>query len=805
MKANQYLQEFFDHAPIGYLILADDDTIQDANPASALLLGENRDSLVGCAFSKFILPSALPEYLEQCSRLVNTDVSAQWELPLVRKDHSCFLAQISAAVITAPDGNMVRRILFTNISEHRQAESDYRENAIRLHNLADNLSNAVVYQIMATPDGGRRFTYISRSVERVNGVKVEDVLTDANLLYEQLLPEFRELVAQREEEALRQFKTMQAEVQCKLSDGRIRWFEFTSTPRYLADGTLVWDGVEVDVTDRKLIEEELEKRVEGRTMELREAINALTFEVESRKKTQEALQESEKMLVEAQQLSHVGNWTWNPHTGETHWSAELYTIAGIDPDQPPPSFGECASLFAEESAHIFREILETVLRTGENCELSLNLVRPDGNVRHVVLRCRAVHSESGGIHTLNGTLQDVTEWKHAEEERRQLEAQMQFAQKAESLGVLAGGVAHDFNNILQIILGNVNHLQRIISEVSPARPFLDNIEKSVNRAAVLTRQMLAYAGRGHLTTKTIDLGEITEEMIHLVRASLPKNIEVLTDVETNLPLVLADPAQVQQIVMNLVINAAEALDTEQGGRISVYVAAMHCSEEFLRQSRTLDRIPEGNYVCLQVSDTGCGMDETTLSHIFDPFFTTKFTGRGLGMSAVIGIMRAHNGAVLTKSTPGMGTTIRALFPVSKPSRTVTNDGILPDNASKNSGHDCVLFVDDEPDMLDLGVLMLEHLGCQVFTAADGIEALEVFREHTADISCVLLDLNMPHMDGLQTLQMLRGIKPDVRIVLASGYGEKELKARFKGYDVDAFIEKPFNMQTLSATLQPAIL
>jgi len=327
----------------------------------------------------------------------------------------------------------------------------------------------------------------------------------------------------------------------------------------------------------------------------------------------------------------------------------------------------------------------------------------------------------------------------------------------------------------------------------------------VNRAAVLTRQMLAYAGRGHLTTKMIDLGEVAEEMIHLVRASLPKKIEVLTDVETNLPPVLADPAQVQQIVMNLVINAAEALDPEQGGRISVYVAAMHCSEDFLRQSRTLDRIPEGNYVCLQVSDTGCGMDETTLSHIFDPFFTTKFTGRGLGMSAVIGIMRAHNGAVLTKSTPGMGTTIRALFPVSMMSETVMENGNQPDNASKNSDHDCVLFVDDEPDMLDLGVLMLEHLGCRVFTAADGVEALEVFREHAADISCVLLDLNMPHMDGLQTLQMLRSIKPDVRIVLASGYGEKELKARFKGYDVDAFIEKPFNMQTLSATLQPAIL
>jgi PAS domain S-box-containing protein len=800
VTVNAYLQDFFDHAPVGYLITSKEDMILEANVAATLLLGETRESLVGGTFFQFISQDDRTSYVDQCKRLVKTGEPVQWELHLLRKDQSPLLTQVNAALLATPDGNEVRRIIVTDISERRQTELAYRENALRLHNLADNLYNAVVYQILATPEGGRHFRYISRSVERVNGVKVEAVLDNANLLYEQLLPEYRELVAQREKEALEQFKTMQVEVKCKLADGQIRWFEYTSTPRYLTDGTLVWDGVEVDVTDRKLLEEDLEKRVEDRTRDLRTANNALMLEIEKRERIQQALQESERMLVEAQHLSHVGSWVWNPHTSETCWSAELYAIAGISPQQEAPDFGDGTSLFTPESAQIFRETLDRVFRESGKCEISLDLVRPDESVRHVVLRCRADQTESESTVTLSGTLQDITEWKRAEEERRHLESQMQFAQRAESLGILAGGVAHDFNNILQIILGNANHLQRIISEISPARPFLNNIEKSVNRAAMLTRQMLAYAGRAQLTTKLVDLGEITEEIVHLVRASMPKKIEILIDVEKTLPLVLADPAQVQQVIMNLLINAAESLEPELGGRISVYVAAMYCNEEFLRQSRTIDKIPPDNYVCLQVTDTGCGMNEEMLSHIFDPFFTTKFTGRGLGMSAVIGIMRAHNGAVLTKSTPKKGTTIRALFPISRQSEAAPDAKVHPVNTSLDNGKTCVLFADDEPDMLDLGVLMLEHLGCRVLTATDGVEALKVFKEHAQDISCVLLDLNMPRMDGVQTLKMLRTIKQDVRIILASGYGEKEIKTLFSGYTVDAFIEKPFNMQTLSDTL-----
>lgn len=396
-------------------------------------------------------------------------------------------------------------------------------------------------------------------------------------------------------------------------------------------------------------------------------------------------------------------------------------------------------------------------------------------------------------------LRDITAVKRSEEERRDLEAQIQYAQKLESLGVLAGGIAHDFNNILQIVLGNVNLIQKLIPEHSPSRPFVDNIRRSVDRASSLTRQMLAYSGKRSVALQTLDIGDVVREFIPLIQSSVSKKITLQVNLIDDLPQIEADATQIQQVVMNLLLNASESLNEEHGGVVAVSTMVLHCTKDYLSRSRALFDAPEGDYVCLEVKDNGCGMSDEVKEKLFDPFFTTKFTGRGLGMSAVLGIMKAHKGALILDSFPGKGTDIRVLFPALPCGQTV-----FPEEAGGRPEipriRHTVLFVDDEADVLEIGTIMLRQLGYTVITANNGLDAVEIFNTCCGDVDCVLLDLSMPRMDGVQTLQELRRIQPDIPVILASGYAEEDIEARFDGQNVNAFLQKPYDERILSGKL-----
>ena len=268
-------------------------------------------------------------------------------------------------------------------------------------------------------------------------------------------------------------------------------------------------------------------------------------------------------------------------------------------------------------------------------------------------------------------LRDITERKRFEAESREFEARIQYAQKLESLGVLAGGIAHDFNNILQIILGNANMIEQHGDNIALSQKYVRNVKRAVERACSLTGQMLAYSGRRGGVLQSLDLGNIVCEIVEILQSSISKKITIKPNLLPDLPPIDADPAQVEQVIMNLVLNATEALDKELGGAVTISTMVLHCDADYLIQSRALYKAPEGHYVCLEVADTGCGMDSDTLEKLFEPFYTTKFTGRGLGMSAVLGIMSAHHGAIMVNSAPGRGTVIRALFP---PSPSPTSNG-----------------------------------------------------------------------------------------------------------------------------------
>ncbi|NIA13545.1 MAG: PAS domain S-box protein [Nitrospiraceae bacterium] len=403
---------------------------------------------------------------------------------------------------------------------------------------------------------------------------------------------------------------------------------------------------------------------------------------------------------------------------------------------------------------------------------------------------------------------DITSLKLAEEKRRALSARVQHAQKLESLGVLAGGIAHDFNNLLMAILGNADLALQDLSPVSPARDSINEIEQAARRAADLCRQMLAYSGKGQFFVEPIDLNEVIREMAHILEVSTSKNVALKYNHADNLPTIEGDASQIRQIVLSLATNASEAIG-DVSGVVSLTTGAMECGREYLRDTSLDDDLPDGIYCYVEVSDTGCGMDKETQTKVFDPFFTTKFTGRGLGMAAAIGIVRGHRGAIKIYSEPGKGTSVKLLFPVCEQrelprSSSPTMSKTLDEAIHRIAEGKTVLLVDDEDSVRAVGKRMLEKLGFNVLTAADGCKGIEVFMRHPNEIDCVLLDLTMPNMGGEETFQEMRGQCGDVCVVLSSGYNEQEAVSRFSGKGLAGFIQKPYQMTSLAETLRDAL-
>jgi PAS domain S-box-containing protein len=393
----------------------------------------------------------------------------------------------------------------------------------------------------------------------------------------------------------------------------------------------------------------------------------------------------------------------------------------------------------------------------------------------------------GGSPAVVGTAVDVTERKKAEEQRRLLEAQVHQAQKLESLGALAGGLAHDFNNLLTGILGSASLASMKIPPDSPAKEQIARILVAAEKAAELTRKMLAYAGKGQFSIGPTDVNAITEEVLPLVRSTIGRNIALKLALAPNLPSVEADGTQLQQIVVNLVTNASEAIGAADG-------------EIVLRTGAMTG--PEGASVFLEVRDDGPGMDEGTKKRIFDPFFTTKFTGRGLGLAAVQGIVRVHGGSIQVESAPRRGTTFTVLIPAAgqrpKPDAGASGERARP----RATG--TILVVDDEESVRSVARHSLEERGYEVLTASDGESAVELFEERVGSIDAVLLDVVMPRMSGEETLDALKRLKADVRVVLTSGHGERDVASRFDRRGLAGFMQKPFRPEELVHRIEEAL-
>ncbi|NPV00751.1 MAG: PAS domain S-box protein [Brevinematales bacterium] len=398
-----------------------------------------------------------------------------------------------------------------------------------------------------------------------------------------------------------------------------------------------------------------------------------------------------------------------------------------------------------------------------------------------------------------GIIRNITERKRAEAERIEMERRLQHVQKLESLGVLAGGIAHDFNNILTAILGHSELALFGLDPFNPARDSIREIENASHRAAELCRQMLAYSGKGKFVIEDINLSTLINEMVSFLKAAVSKKAVLNMNLENDIAGIKGDATQIRQVVMNLITNASDALEGNHGV-ITIADGTIDCDKETLSKYSFGAELSEGLYVYLEVTDTGTGMDEETMVHIFEPFFTTKFTGRGLGMSAVMGIVRGHNGAISIDSETGKGSTFRIIFP-SIDKSMIVDENIPETSPAIKKGMGLVMVVDDEEIVRSTTKLMLEKLEFEALTASGGHEAIRLFREKRDKIRIVIIDLNMPQIDGEETLNELRKIDPAVRTIIASGYSESELNMRFLNRENLNYIQKPFSLSELSEILK----
>jgi len=516
------------------------------------------------------------------------------------------------------------------------------------------------------------------------------------------------------------------------------------------------------------------------------AINGIARDITTRKKAEKKL----ALLIQAIDASHESIMVLDA-TGVIEFANPSAAALYQKPTDQIIGMSAAVLRGGEHGDTTYNDIISTI-KHGKIWNGEILFHSRDNNDRLIECRISPIMDEQGQVHHQICIDRDITEAK-------QRSQQLEHTQRLESLGILAGGIAHDFNNLLTAIMGNAAMAERRMETGGNIGAALANIRTSSQRAADLCKQMLAYSGKGSFIVEATDISKLIREMTRLMEVSISKKITVRYALNEDLPLVNADTAQIQQMILNLITNANEAIG-EGKGKITFSTGIIQAGRTDLNATLTNEKLPEGEYIYIEVSDTGCGMDNKTIDKMFDPFFTTKFTGRGLGMSAVLGMVHGHHGAIRVNSQPGKGTTFRILLPVNDTgSSTQVTEKTEPVHTSHCKG--CVLIVDDEPLIREVAHAMLKDIGLDILEAADGKEAVELYRQHQSDISVVLLDMTMPQMDGKTCFAELIKINPKVRVLLSSGYSEQDINRLFADHAPAGFIQKPYMPKSLQQKME----
>ena len=636
-----------------------------------------------------------------------------------------------------------------NVAELEQAQTALQRSEEKYRELFEN-ANDIVY----THDLTGQFTSANRKAEVITGFSQAEIKT-LNILT-LVHPDDISLSKAMTQKKLEDASVTTYELRVIAKNGRIIPLEVSTRLIYNDGQPIGVQGIARDITERKKAEEAL-RQSEMTNRALLEAIPDLLLRMDSNGRLLDIRGPHEALSA----------------TGLA--ALEHTPLPDLDLTQQSSTFPEIKNIL--QAFHKLQEthepqIIEYHHSTGANIRTFEARFLVGQNTELLII------------------IRDVTERKQAQEA-------MHERQKLESIGVLAGGIAHDFNNLLTGMLAQTSLAQVKLPSQSSARSHIEKAVKSAERAADLTRQLLAYAGKGQFQIQPLNINDLIEENVGLLMAVLPKQANLELDLASDLGLINADLGQIQQVIMNLVINAAEAIEEEMG-QVLVQTINTDLTADNNHNFHSENDLPPGHYVCLKVTDTGKGMTQETISHIFDPFFSTKTSGRGLGLSATLGIIRAHSGGLLVESELGKGTTFTILFPTS--SALFIKEPKRPEQHTTNTAN-TVLVIDDEEPVREAITDILSTIGVTVLTAPDGRVGLDLYEENKDVIGLVLVDLQMPVMDGVETIEALTTMNPEIKIVLSSGYSETEVSGRFSGNAPSAFLQKPYDLNRLIQQVQ----
>ena len=649
-----------------------------------------------------------------------------------------------------------------DVTARRRAEAARQESEERYRGLVASVPGAVYVCDVEPP---WKSTFMSEGVRELTGHGPEDFLRPDGVSFQGLaLPEDRPLMDPPVAEAIRRREPFMIRYRIRDAGGKIRWVLEQGRAAYDASGApsfLV--GVITDITDRM--------------------------------RAEQALRDSEARLVTAQRIAHIGSWELDLRSNLLTWSDEIYRIFELDPGEFGATYETFLGAIHPEDRDAVHQAYTRTVQDRTGYDVVHRLLMRDGRIKYVHERAETIYSEDGTPLRSAGTAQDITERREAEAVREALEHQLRQAQKMEAIGSLAGGIAHDFNNILAAIIG---HAELLGLDLPPEPGFREEIAailRASRRARDLIEQILTFSRGRQREHRPMALQAVILEAVKLLRATLPATVEIRTLVDAVGPIVSADATELHQVIVNLCTNAAHAM-AAHGGVLSVAYAGVEASEAFASATPGMHA---GHYARLTVSDTGHGMDQQTMDRIFEPFFTTKKPGEGtgLGLAVVHGIMQSHGGAVTVSSTPGQGTTFNLYFPAVSGGA----DADLPEDPRPRRGSgEHVLVVDDEPAVVNISRRMLEQLGYRVTPHSRSLEALATFEADPAAFDLVLCDLTMPQMTGLDFAARVHELRPELPVLLTSGYSGSLDTQSLQRAGIRELVGKPFAMQTLAEAI-----
>ncbi|MBT3219254.1 MAG: PAS domain S-box protein, partial [Proteobacteria bacterium] len=712
-EVNEERYQLFARAATEAIIVHYNQLILDVNRAAQRIFGYEMSEMLGMDFSLLLVEPNNDQPLE-----------ALWR----RKDGSTFFGGVSRSM-TVVNGETLILTAVRDLTAQKMVEQELRSQLRRFEDIAAN-AQEWIWEV----DARGRYTYASPVVEVILGYSPTQILEKHfyDLFIDEESHDLKRtaMAAFASKEPFRNFVNRNSH-----RDGQQVWLSTSGVPILDLDGTFLgYRGVDTDITQQIKNREELRRSEQEFRLAFEASKDAILW-ADPQSGVVTRCNMAAEILLERSREEIIGM-----HQTEVH---------------PPDK--------AEQYALMFRDHVQR----GGTFEEEAEVITAGRTIKNVIITSSLPQIEGGEL--LQGVFRDITDRKKEEARRQMWEERVQQAQKLESLGLLAGGIAHDFNNLLAAIMGNVGLAMMRLEHSSPARINIQKIENVASRAAELTNQLLAYSGKGRFVVHPIDINELVDEMANLLQAVISKRATLKYELGPS-PLVFeGDPTQVGQVVMNLITNGSDAIG-DNDGVITVTTGMLEADERYLSDS-LVEEAKEGPFVFVEVSDTGQGMDDDTRTRMFDPFFTTKQTGRGLGLAAVLGIVRGHHGALRVESNQASGTTIRILFPTSE-GVAHGQSVVKPRDVDGWVGHGLVLVIDDEEVVREMARMVLEEAGFSVLEAANGRRGIEVFKEHVDQIRAVLLDMTMPVMGGPETLRELRRIDRSVRVGVSSGYNEE---------------------------------